>query len=206
VDACRRLEQIGFIIGTWGNVSIRLGDVFFLTPSRVAYDVLRPEDIVVVDMDGNKLAGEHNPSSEKEVHRLIYCARPDVGAVVHCHSVYATALSAAGRSIPPVIEEMSQLLGGGIDCTEEYVNAGRHHELGVIAAAAIGDKNACLLLNHGPVCCGRDLKEAMLCCLVTEKAATLYCAIADDLAPIVIPDEYVKSERHRYLYSYGKEK
>lgn len=206
IEACLALQAKDFIIGTWGNVSIRDGDVFYLTPSRVSYDVMKPEDIVVVHVeDGVKLCGEYNPSSEKEVHRLIYKARPDVGSVIHCHSPYATALSAAWVAIPPIVEEMSQLIGGEIPCTSQYVRAELHHELGVEVAGHIGDKNACLIRNHGPVCCGTTLEEAMLVCTVTEKAARMYAAITHDIEAKAIPEEYVKSERYRFIHSYGKE-
>jgi len=205
IAACRELEACGFITGTWGNVSVRFGEGFLLTPSRVEYSLMLPEDLVLVGLDGRKASGERRPSSEKEVHRQIYVKRPDVGAVVHCHSTYASAVAAAGADIPPFLEEISQLVGDGIRCTKEYVRAGEHEKLGEQAAAYIGDNLAVLLLNHGPVSCGKDLAEAMLCCKVVEKAARIFLALEPGLGAKVIPAEAVELEHYRYVNTYGKE-
>lgn len=207
IDACLWLEETGMVIGTWGNVSVRLpDDRIMLTPSKVDYKDLKPEDMVIIDMDGHKLEGNRNPTSEMHVHRLIYVKRPDVGAVVHCHPVYASAMCAATHGIPPIFEELSQMIGGEIPLTKEYVNAGQHLRLGEVTAEALGDKNAVLIRNHAPVCCGRDLKEALTCAQVTEKAAKCYLALKGGIEMTIIPDDMVASERHRFLYSYGNEK
>lgn len=114
IDACLWLQDTGMVIGTWGNVSVRLDEeTIMVTPSRIEYADLTPADMVIVDMAGNKVEGEHKPTSEMHVHRLIYAARPDVGAVVHCHPVYASAMCAAEHGIPVIFEEMSQMIGGG---------------------------------------------------------------------------------------------
>lgn len=207
IDACLWLEETGMVIGTWGNVSVRLpDDRIMLTPSKVDYKALKPEDMVIIDMDGHKLEGDRNPTSEMHVHRLIYVKRPDVGAVVHCHPVYASAMCAATHGIPPIFEELSQMIGGEIPLTKEYVNAGQHLRLGEVTAEALGDKNAVLIRNHAPVCCGRDLKEALTCAQVTEKAAKCYLALKGGIEMTIIPEDMVASERHRFLYSYGNEK
>jgi L-fuculose-phosphate aldolase len=205
IDACLWLEDKGMVFGSWGNVSLRLNNsAIMVTPSRVAYREMKPQDIVIVDMQGSKLEGERKATSEMHVHRLIMQKRPDIGAVVHSHSMCASALCATGEEIPPIFEEMSQMLGGSLPITKGYVDAGRHLELGVAAAEALGDKNAVLLWGHGPVCAGRDLPEALVCCQVVEKAARCYLALKASGLPIrVIPEEQVKSERHRFLHSYA---
>jgi len=205
IAACKELEACGFITGTWGNVSIRYGDGFLLTPSRVEYSIMKPEDLVLIGLDGQKISGERPPSSEKEVHRQIYVKRPDIGSVVHCHSTYASAVSAAGVDIPPFLEEISQLVGDGIKCSKEYVRAGEHEKLGEQAAAYIFDNAAVLLINHGPVCCGKDITEAMLCCKVVEKAARIFLALETGLGAKTIPAEAVELEHYRYKNTYGKE-
>jgi len=205
IAACRELESIGFITGTWGNVSIRYEDGFLLTPSRVEYAVLQPEDLVLVGLDGRKISGARPPSSEKEVHRQIYVKRPDIGAIVHCHSTYASAVSAAGVDIPPFLEEISQLVGDGIRCTKDYVRAGEHEKLGEQAASYIYQNLAVLLINHGPVCCGKDIAEAMLCCKVVEKAARIFLALETGLNAKIIPADAVALEHDRYKNTYGKE-
>ena len=206
MKACLWLQEKGLIIGTWGNVSVRWKDSIVLTPSRICYDRMRPEDMVVIDSTGNIVDGYNSPSSEKDVHRLIYLKRKDVGAVVHCHSEFATAMSSAGKPIPAIVEEMSQLIGGEIPCTSVYIPAGHHLELAEEVAVTISDKNAVLIRNHGPVCCGRDLDEALLSCLVAEKAAKMYLSLCRSFNPLVIVDEHVAEERYRYVYKYGKEK
>lgn len=206
IDACLWLQDTGMVIGTWGNVSVRLdAETIMVTPSRVNYQDLTPGDMVIVDMAGNKVEGEHSPTSEMHVHRLIYAARSDVGAVVHCHPVYASAMCGAEHGIPVIFEEMSQMIGGEIPITAEYVNAGQHVRLGEVTAEALGDKNAVLIRNHAPVCVGRDLGEALTCSLVTEKAAKCYLALKGGVEVTTIPEDMVKAERHRFLYSYGHE-
>ena len=205
IAACLWLERTGLVIGTWGNVSVRLNDkTIMVTPSRVEYQEMQPSDLVIVDMDGNKVEGEYKPTSEMHVHRMIYLKRPDINAVVHSHSVYASAMCASGQGIPSFIEEIAQMIGGEIPITDKYVEAGQHLALAEIAAETIGDKNAVLLRHHAPICVGRSLKEALVCCQVTEKAARCYLALRGGMDISVMPEEKIKSERHRFLYNYSK--
>ncbi|MDF2631511.1 MAG: class aldolase/adducin family protein [Caproiciproducens sp.] len=206
IEACLWLQEKELVIGTWGNVSVRLDEMrIMMTPSKMDYNIMKPEDLVIVGMDGNRLEGTHSATSEMDVHRLIYAQRKDVGAVVHCHSVYASAMCASGRGIPPILEEMSQMIGGEIPITKAYINAGSHVPLGLAATKTLQDKNAVLLRNHGPVSVGRDLKEALICCQVVEKAAKCYLALCAGQTPELIPDNMVQSERKRFLYQYGHE-
>ena len=205
VDMCLRLEDLRFFLGTWGNVSVRQGEHILLTPSKVCYQTMTPEDIVIIDLDGNRVEGERNPTSEKEVHRQIYLAREDVGAVIHAHTPYAMAAS-AGKicEVPCLVEEMSQLLGGGIPVTETYVPAEQHARLGEIAAKTMGAHNGVILRNHGPVAAGRNLEDALLACQVVEKACQIYAAArVEPLLPI--PEQAVQSEHYRYFTTYGHE-
>ena len=117
--------DLTYFIGTWGNVSVRRGNHILLTPSRVDYETMKPEDIVVIDMRGNKIAGNRNATSEKEVHRQIYLVRDDIQAIIHAHTANAMAVSAmAEKEVPCLVEEMSQLLGGSIPITDGYIAAG----------------------------------------------------------------------------------
>lgn len=207
IGVCLKMQELGFFLGTWGNVSVRVGEHILLTPSRVQYDFMQPQDMVVINTQGEKVEGDRNPTSEKEVHRQIYLAREDVGAVIHAHTVKAMAASASRiDEVPCMVEEMSQLLGGAIPLAEEYVPAQQHLELGVAAAKAIGDKNGVILKNHGPVACGRDLEEAVLVAKVIEKACEIYLSASAKHLVTEIPKRHVESERYRYLYTYGKEK
>ena len=83
VETCKLMQDMGFFLGTWGNISLRVGDHILLTPSRVAYDTMTPDDIVVITKDACRVEGTRNPTSEKEVHRQIYLIREDVRAIIH---------------------------------------------------------------------------------------------------------------------------
>jgi L-fuculose-phosphate aldolase len=206
IKACLWLQENNLVLGTWGNVSVRIDDCkIMVTPSKVSYDVLKPADMVIVGMDGKKIDGYNSPTSEMDVHRLIYCARKDIGAVVHCHPVHASAMCVTGEGIPPILEEMTQMIGGEIPSTTQYIRAGDHIELAEEAVACLGDKNAVLLRNHAPVCCGRDLQEALTCSKLVEKAAACYMSLKGKFNINVIPEDMVKAERDRFLYKYGHE-
>jgi L-fuculose-phosphate aldolase len=200
--ACRKLEELGYVVGTYGNVSARVDGGLIITPSRVDYTTLTPEDLVTVSLDGDILEGHRLPSSELEVHRFIYVARPDVGAVVHTHSLYATAASCTGKGIPVIVEEQSQVIGDAIRCTN-YVPAGQHAALGEEVARALGSSNAVLLANHGTVSCGRNMDEALFTARITERVAQMYLLASAAGGVQLIPPEHVASEHHRYRHKYG---
>jgi L-fuculose-phosphate aldolase len=202
IAACLALEADGYIIGTYGNASARAAEGLIVTPSRVDYRSLTPDDMVVVDLDGSVIEGRRIPSSETSVHRLIYRSRPDIGAVLHTHSLYAAAASTLHQTIPVIIEEQSQVIGGEIACTR-YVPAGQHEALGEEVARALGSSNAVLLANHGVVACGRDVAEALFTAKIAERVAQMYLLARAAGTPVVIPPQYVESERHRWLYKYG---
>jgi L-fuculose-phosphate aldolase len=202
INACLKLEALGYIIGTYGNASARIPGGLIVTPSRVDYHTLTPDDMVTVAHDGTVIAGHRLPSSETSVHRLIYNARPDIGVVLHTHSFYATALSCLHESIPVIVEEQSQVIGDVIACTQ-YVPAGQHERLGEEVARTLGAGCGVLLANHGAVACGRNVEEAVFACQIVERAAQMYLLTRAVSAPVPIPLEYVRSERDRWLYKYG---
>jgi L-fuculose-phosphate aldolase len=206
IETCLILEKIQFVFGTWGNVSMRVGDKILLTPSKVSYSEMKPVDIVEIDLEGNKTKGLFNPTSEKEVHRNIYINRPEVKAVVHAHSQNCMAVSALDISeVPPLVEEMSQLIGGSIPITKTYISAEQHVELGKSVGSVISNRNGCIMRNHGGVACGRTMEEAILSARVLEKCCGIYLSIMNSKID-AIPKKFVDSERYRYLYKYGNEK
>ena len=170
IRACLWLQEMGYVIGTYGNVSVRVEDSLIITPSRINYSFLTAEDLVTVSLTGKILEGNRLPSSELEVHRQIYLARRDIGAVAHTHSLFATALSCLHETIPVIVEEQSQVIGGRIFCTH-YVPAGQHRELGAEVARALGESDGALIANHGAVGCGRSLDEALFTCQIVERVA-----------------------------------
>ncbi len=205
IDTCLWLEEMGLTIGTWGNVSIRLNDGnILITPSKVGYHVMKPEDLVVMAPDGKIVDGFRLPTSERELHRGIMNRRPDVNAVVHSHSPYAMACCCIEGGIPPMSEEMCQLLGGGIPLSYRFVPSEKHVELGEVVTDSIGEANAVLIRNHGPVCVGSSLAEAKVCAQVVEKAANMYLHIKDFKTMIEIEDRWVKAGRIYFKEGYGK--
>jgi len=202
IEKCRLLEKMGHFIGTWGNVSVRVPEGFIVTPSRVEYAVIEPEDFVTVSLEGIVVEGHRLPSSETEIHRVVLTKKSGVGAIIHSHSPYATAVSCLQQSIPVFVEDMAQIIGGEVRCTH-YVPAGQHQKIAEEVGKTIGEENAVLLANHGVLCCGRNLAEALVANQILEKAALMMLAAGGRDKVIPIPEEFVKSERHRFLYKYG---
>ncbi|MBI4233692.1 MAG: class II aldolase/adducin family protein [Chloroflexi bacterium] len=177
LEAAQELARQGLVIGASGNVSLRLEpqegkDLLAITPTQRAYSTMRPEDIVVVDFDGEPVAGELPPSSELLLHVGVYRARRDVGAVIHTHSTYASVCAVAGLEIPPIIDEVVLRVGGPI-AVALYAFPGTQ-ELAERACHALGERNAVLLRNHGAVGVGKDLREALEVCQLVERAAKVF--------------------------------
>jgi ribulose-5-phosphate 4-epimerase/fuculose-1-phosphate aldolase len=205
--ACRRIVAAGLVTGASGNVSRRVegpGGVplVAITASQVPYHRLAADDIVVIDFEGNPVEGERAPSSEKLAHLAAYRARGDVRAVIHTHSVYASALAVAGLEIPPLIEEQVILLGGPVPLAE-YAIAGSQ-ELGDKACAALGEGNAVLLRNHGMLGVGANLEEAASVCELVERLAQVY-VLALGLGRVTpLPESVVELEKKIFRMIRGR--
>lgn len=160
--------------GTWGNISARLPDASFIaiTPSGMDYMTLVPENIVIIDLNGNVIEGKNIPSSEAKLHLAIYNARPDVFAIVHTHSIYASSCAVANQPIPPIVEDLVQVVGGSVDVAP-YALPGTQ-EVADNSVQALGKKFAVLMQNHGVVGVGKNLKEAITVCKIVEKAAQIF--------------------------------
>jgi L-fuculose-phosphate aldolase len=172
-----KLVEKGLVTGTAGNVSLRLtqegsSGLIAITPTSRYYDTLTIDDIPVIDFTGAVVDGHLKPSSEMRVHIAIYKARPDVGAVIHTHSTYASAASVARLEIPVLLEEEAIFLGGTVR-TAGYARTGTS-ELAQNAVAALEDRNAVILANHGMVGVGETIRQALDACEMVEKAAHVY--------------------------------
>ena len=176
--AARRMAAQGLTLGASGNVSARLptdgagGALMAITPSRVPYDTLRAEDIPVTDMDVEPIDGDGVPSSEALLHAAIYRRRSDVGAVMHTHSTFATIAAVAGMDIPVILNETALALGGAVRVSEYAFPSS--DALAANALAALGERNAALIRNHGAVGVGADLTEALEVCALVERAAQVF--------------------------------
>jgi L-fuculose-phosphate aldolase len=197
-------DRLGYFVGTWGNISVRVEDGLLVTPSRMNYDLLVADDLVVVGWQGGVVRGRRVPTSEVELHRQILRQRPDLGALVHSHSPWASVCACAGRTIPVLSDDMAEVIGGEVRCAA-HVPAGRHRELAQAAADAIGpDACAVLLGNHGVVAGGRDLAEAVVASQFVEKAAMILVQAEAIGGVRPIAEHAWREERHRYLHKYGK--
>jgi L-fuculose-phosphate aldolase len=173
IATARALEACDLGVNRSGNVSARCRDGFLITPTGLPYDGLTREDVVFVALDGAAPIGRHAPSSETPFHAAVYRARPDVGAIVHCHSPHATALACARREIPAFHYMVAVAGGAAIPCAP-YATFGSE-DLSRHAVEALGaELRACLLANHGQIACGATLESALELAREVEALARQY--------------------------------
>ena len=188
VEKSLQAYRAGLFAGTSGNMSAycRAENIMYITPTSVRYETMRPEDVVVMRLDGTVSGGEKQPSSEWRMHAAVYRAFPDTGAVFHTHSPHATAFAVVHRPIPATLIEMHFFLGGDVPCAK-YARPGTD-AVGENAAAVLAGKGGCLLENHGVLAVGRDLDEAYLRAEYIEDAAKIYI-LANTLGTPVTGDK-----------------
>jgi L-fuculose-phosphate aldolase len=174
ISACRELSRLRLTHGTSGNISLRRDERrFFVSPTGMSYEALEPDDIPLVDLDG-RWFGRRLPSSEWRFHRDIFKCRDDVGAIVHTHSMNATALACTGRSIPAFHYMVAAAGGADIRCAPYYTFGTQ--ALSDAAVAALEGRKACLLANHGVIAVGADLAAALTLAGEVENLAAQYRA------------------------------
>ncbi len=198
------LPKNGLVAWTSGNVSGRDPDTGYviIKPSGVKYDDLRPEQLVVLDVDGRIMEGNLKPSSDTASHLYIYRHRPDVGGVVHTHSSYATAFAALGKPIPVYLTAIADEFGGPIPCGGFALIGGE--EIGQVVVEWIGDSPAVLLKNHGVFTVGKDAEAAVKAAVMVEDAARTVWYALQLGTPDEIPAEDVAKLHHRYTHVYGQ--
>jgi L-fuculose-phosphate aldolase len=175
VAAARRMAEHGLVVGTVGNVSARLGDGVLITPTHSRYDLLQAEALCRVGSDGTLQEGGKRPSRELPLHLEIYRVRPDVEAVVHTHSLHATAWSFLGRPLRPRLEDLDYHEVGEVR-TSAPAQAGTP-ELAQQAVAALADSRAALIGGHGVVAVGCELWQALTIAQLVERQATVACLL-----------------------------
>ncbi len=171
IAACLEMNRAGINQGTSGNVSVRHAGGLLITPTGMAYEALKPKDIVWLDLDG-VAKGRRKPSSEWRFHCDIMRARPDVNAIVHAHPTYSTILAIMNKEIPPIHYMVAVAGGTSIRCAP-YALFGTE-ELSRNAVAALEGRQACLLQHHGSIAVGATLSKAMWLAVEVEALARQY--------------------------------
>lgn len=197
-DWAKRAYQDGLFEGTCGNLSAfdREKGIVVITPSGVSYDRYRPEDMVVIDLEGNVLEGNYAPSSEWIMHTMVYRQKPEVNAIIHTHSPYASAFAVRNQPIPAVLIEMIPTLGGDVPLAEFGMPG--TEEVGAQAVKALKGRGGCLLANHGVLAIGDTLERAFVRAGYVENAAKI-CSIAMSNGTIVpLGEELCQAVREHY--------
>jgi L-ribulose-5-phosphate 4-epimerase len=211
-EANMLLPKYGLVTFTWGNVSAidRKRGLFVIKPSGVDYNLLKPEDMVVMDLNGNKFEGKYNPSSDTPTHLELYKAFPSIGGIVHTHSTYATSWAQSGRSIPCYGTTHADYMYGEIPCarvlTQEEIDAGYEKNTGKVIIETFKDRDvdavpAVLCKNHGPFAWGKDAAEAVHNAVVLEEVAKM-ALFTEQLNPQVEPAPQRIQDKH-YFRKHG---
>ncbi len=185
-EANMLLPQYGLVTFTWGNVSAidRESGLFIIKPSGVDYETMSADDMVVMDLDGNKVEGHYKPSSDTPTHLELYKAFPEIGGIVHTHSSYATSWAQAGRSIPCYGTTHADYMYGEIPCvrclTKEEIEGAYEENTGRLIVNSFREMGkdvmavpAVLCKNHGPFAWGKDAHDAVHNAVVLEEVAKM---------------------------------
>jgi L-fuculose-phosphate aldolase len=201
VATARRTVADGLVVGTSGNVSVRVGDTVLVTPSGVPYDRLTPDDITGVDLDGRQVLGTLVPTSELPMHLAVY-RTTDAGAVVHTHAVHATAVSTLVPELP-LVHYMAGALGGPVRVAP-YATYGTE-ELAENMLRALAGRSGCLLQNHGTITYGATLDQAFDRTAQLEWMCRLWLTASSvpGLTPSLLSPEQLAEAQER-LRGYGQ--
>jgi len=187
--------------GTSGNLSVRSGNGFYITPTGMRYEKLVADDIPLMALDGSH-QGRRKPSSEWRFHRDLYAARPEVGAVLHAHSPFAVSLACLRRDIPAFHYMIARFGGDSIRCAD-YAIFGSE-ELSTAAMVAMTDRRACLLANHGLLVAGRDLDEALALAVELEELCEQYWRACQLGQPVLLSAAEMAAVLQKFA-SYGQQ-
>ncbi|MBK5257958.1 MAG: class II aldolase/adducin family protein [Thermoanaerobaculia bacterium] len=194
----RAMWEAGLVVGSAGNVSRRAGpDHIAITPTSLAYDLMTPDDVTIIEIATGKAVDSSRAASyELPMHLVVYRRRADVAAIVHTHAPFVTTLSILRKPLPPVIDEMMLYFGGRIEVTD-YAFTGTE-AVGENVVKALGDRTGVIIANHGNVCVGRDLKQALHVAVVMESAARAYVQALAIGEPIALPDDAIAAGRRLF--------
>jgi L-ribulose-5-phosphate 4-epimerase len=202
----RELTRYELVIWTAGNVSARVPgrDLMVIKPSGVSYDALTPESMVVTDLHGELVDGEHSPSSDTAAHAYVYRHRPDVGGVVHTHSTYATAWAARAEPIPCVLTMIADEFGGEVPVGPFALIGDDSIGRGIVDTLAGSRSKAVLMAGHGPFTIGKDARSAVKTAVMLEDVARTVHIARQLGAPDRLAQNDIDSLYHRYQNVYGQ--
>ncbi|WP_425465636.1 L-ribulose-5-phosphate 4-epimerase [Nonomuraea turkmeniaca] len=205
-DLHAELVRYDLVVWTAGNVSGRIPgeDLFVIKPSGVSYDELTPENMVVCDLDGNLVEGEHAPSSDTAAHAYVYRNMPDVGGVVHTHSTYASAWAARGEPIPCVLTAMADEFGGEIPLGPFALIGDDSIGQGIVETLKGHRSKAVLMQNHGVFSIGKDPKAAVKAAVMCEDVARTVHVARQLGTPLPIAQDDIDRLYDRYQNVYGQ--
>ena len=205
IETARRMAPAGLNRGAAGNLSVRTRengeDGYLITPSGMDYDVLVPDDIVFMRLDGTA-DGRRKPSSEWRLHHDVYATRPEAGAVLHAHSPFATSLACLRRDIPPFHYMIARFGGDNVRCAD-YATFGTQ-ALSDHALAALSERNACLLANHGLLVFGGTLEQMFALAVEFEALCEQYWRACQIGQPVLLPAEEMRNVLTRFA-TYGQQ-
>lgn len=204
IEACLNILESSLVIGTWGNISVRIAgeSLVAITPTGVDYKKLIPENIPIMDMEGNLIDGNMKPSSELPLHLEIYKNRPDINAIVHTHSVHCTAMAIARKPIPASCEDLVQIVGGDVRVSEYRLPGSK--DLGEVVVEAMKDRQAVIMANHGLLAAADTLKETLKIAFICEKSAQATLLAANIGGTVELSEEDCRIMRDFYLNRYGQ--
>ncbi|MDW3097296.1 MAG: class II aldolase/adducin family protein [Alphaproteobacteria bacterium] len=186
IDTACAMQASGLSPQRSGNVSVRSGDGFLITPTGMSYEDLTPEDVAYVAMDGSQPEDQRRPSSEWHMHQALFAARPQAQAVVHAHSAFAVSLACLREDIPPFHYMIAVAGGKDIRCAD-YATFGTE-DLARNAVAAMTDRKACLLANHGQLVFGDSLTSALELAHEVEDLCAQYWRARQVGNPVILDD------------------
>ncbi len=196
LDTSRRLIELGLNRGSSGNASVRDGAVIFITPSALQVAEMTPESMVRMDLQGNVLQGG-KPSSEWRFHRDILAARPEIGAVIHTHSTFATTLACLRKEVPAIHYMIAMAGGDTIRCTPYSVFG--EQDLSDHALEALQGRKACLLGNHGMIAMGNDLDDALAVAIEVEFLCEIYWRTLQAGEPHILTSQQMYDVKQKFV-------
>ena len=192
LEAAKTMYDRGLVEGTAGNVSGRIDEgTVAMTPSSISYAEMTLADIVICDLEGTVVEGERSATSEKALHLSCYALYPEVKGVVHCHARYASMFAVAHQPIPAGIDEFVVYIGGDVPICDYFPSGsdGLGHEV----ASRLLDRSAALMANHGMVCIGKSVEDALHSALIVEHNAQIMWGAIQLGGVVPIPDKAVKN-------------